>query len=612
MKIDSWACVASVLVTMLVGTVAAQGVGPDVVREVVEVEAKVVPGDPGSLQRALVVEARGRVPTAGFTDVRLLPAVDRAADALPPADGILDLVFLARPPAGPAAQVVSDVVATAVIPDFDPGLGWIKGVRVHGLGEGVIERQVPVERALRVRKNILDLTPQELAAFEQGVAAMKSRPVTDRTSWAFQANIHGKQPTPPNDPLWRQCEHGTIHFLTWHRAYLLEFERIVREASGDPELTLPYWDWSTSRALPLPFRDPASPLHDPSRSINNGALIPASIVVDDLATATGSNVFTIFSQALEGSPHGAVHVQVGGNMGSVARSANDPIFWLHHCNIDRVWDEWIARGGGRTNPSAPQFLARTFTLARADGTTVTHRAGDLLVAADLGYRYDTSAAVGPPAPLPVARVRGMVAMHSDENDHMVGAPGQVVASSRPSGVVPAARQEAVKRLGLRRENVELTFERGGADALRATATRHAPGSAVIEVVGIAAKAAPRFTYEMFLNLPDGALDPEVRRLHRVGTLNLFGIADGDAHGDHAGGGHGAQGPRVLRLDANPTIRRLRDAGLWKDGSVRITLEPLTPVAASPQAEAELEQLLDASAAEADLSYDRIDLKIVEP
>ena len=28
----------------------------------------------------------------------------------------------------------------------------------------------------------------------------------------------------------------------------------------------------------------------------------------------------------------------------------DPIFWLHHCNIDRLWNRWLAGGGGRANP----------------------------------------------------------------------------------------------------------------------------------------------------------------------------------------------------------------------------------------------------------------------
>lgn len=43
--------------------------------------------------------------------------------------------------------------------------------------------------------------------------------------------------------------------------------------------------------------------------------------------------------ALEVS-HNIVHDSVGGLMGDFM-SPCDPIFWLHHANIDRIWEEWI-------------------------------------------------------------------------------------------------------------------------------------------------------------------------------------------------------------------------------------------------------------------------------
>jgi tyrosinase len=41
--------------------------------------------------------------------------------------------------------------------------------------------------------------------------------------------------------------------------YLYFFDRILRAAAGDPNLVLPYWDWTdaSQRTLPLPFRQPA-------------------------------------------------------------------------------------------------------------------------------------------------------------------------------------------------------------------------------------------------------------------------------------------------------------------------------------------------------------------
>ena len=37
--------------------------------------------------------------------------------------------------------------------------------------------------------------------------------------------------------------------------------------------------------------------------------------------------------------HNQVHVWVGGSMGP-GTSPNDPAFFLHHCNVDRIWADW--------------------------------------------------------------------------------------------------------------------------------------------------------------------------------------------------------------------------------------------------------------------------------
>ncbi len=54
------------------------------------------------------------------------------------------------------------------------------------------------------------------------------------------------------DATWCACEHDTPQFLTWHRMFLWYFERVLRQASGDRSLTLPYWDYATAPRLPPP------------------------------------------------------------------------------------------------------------------------------------------------------------------------------------------------------------------------------------------------------------------------------------------------------------------------------------------------------------------------
>ena len=49
--------------------------------------------------------------------------------------------------------------------------------------------------------------------------------------------------------------------------------------------------------------------------------------------------------------HNVVHVWIGGNMNS-NHSPNDPIFFLHHCQIDRIWARWQ-----RENRKAVQYPA---------------------------------------------------------------------------------------------------------------------------------------------------------------------------------------------------------------------------------------------------------------
>ena len=43
--------------------------------------------------------------------------------------------------------------------------------------------------------------------------------------------------------------------------------------------------------------------------------------------------------------HNRVHIYIGGTMLSVPMASNDPIFFLHHCNIDRLYEKWLGRNG---------------------------------------------------------------------------------------------------------------------------------------------------------------------------------------------------------------------------------------------------------------------------
>lgn len=193
-----------------------------------------------------------------------------------------------------------------------------------------------------------------LIGYARAIAAMKALPATNPCSWAARAAIHfpGLGPAGP-------CDHGTM-FWSWHRMYLYWFERIIRHKSGMYDWSLPYWDYdweapnpvspATQRQIPAPFRVTTSQLYDGTR--NSGLNGGGSLSSATTATAAGftPTSYMTAQSSFQGTPHNVVHGAVGGNMGGFPTAGLDPLFWLHHCEIDRLWNLWLAKGGGRSSP----------------------------------------------------------------------------------------------------------------------------------------------------------------------------------------------------------------------------------------------------------------------
>jgi len=83
----------------------------------------------------LTVAAVGAVPSGGYTNATLT----RVNYIRAPDDGIQDYYFSATPPAGPAAQVISQVKASDV---WSGASAWVKGVRIRGDGDGVLVKML--------------------------------------------------------------------------------------------------------------------------------------------------------------------------------------------------------------------------------------------------------------------------------------------------------------------------------------------------------------------------------------------------------------------------------------------------------------------------------------
>lgn len=141
-------------------------------------------------------------------------------------------------------------------------------------------------------------------------------------------------------------------FLPWHRVFIYLFEQYMQAYA--PGVGLPYWDWTRRRAVPPWLIDFRPQVYvdgrvvtvwrreiDPSRLPTRGRV--ARLVRPIRAS------FTRFEPVLMGL-HDNVHLAVGGPMASIAIAPTDPLFWLHHAAIDRIWATWQSRYPG-LNPS---------------------------------------------------------------------------------------------------------------------------------------------------------------------------------------------------------------------------------------------------------------------
>jgi tyrosinase len=281
---------------------------------------------------------------------------------------------------------------------------------------------------IRTRKNVYSLPAgdQTIDWYRKAVARLLQKPATDPTSWIYMAAVHGtSNPVPPpTQNFWDQCQHQSWYFLSWHRGYITSFEavvaRTVKALGGPADWALPYWDYTQAlkqnrraRLMPASFFNARMPdgsrnaLWSQRRSVVGGnfGLTDAMVsrgalnVADFTRAQPGAPVgfggpITGFhpgggtSGALENVPHNIVHVQIGGLMGNPNTAALDPIFWLHHCNIDRLWEMW--RSNHADSADHRWLDGVSFQMHDGAGQPFTYTSSDMLDSTRVlhGFRYD--------------------------------------------------------------------------------------------------------------------------------------------------------------------------------------------------------------------------------
>lgn len=293
---------------------------------------------------------------------------------------------------------------------------------------------------MNIRKRIYSLTDTELQRFVEAVNAAKA----DGSYDAFIERHHHSMmtatlmPGESGGPGLRNSAHRGPAFLPWHRYFLREFELVLQ--AKRPGVTLPYWDWENDSVNPLsaplwntnpaqrqyvggngtvttgPFANWTAKVETISgalvdrpggifRQLGADGHIPSTADVQDVITnwpvydtapwrtsSAGS-----FRNRLEGwipaggvHLHNVVHVWVGGDMGP-GTSPNDPVFFLHHGNIDRIWATWqhanpgsgyLPQAGGPPGHNGGDVMQHLTSPSATPNNSLDYRR-------TLGFIYDT-------------------------------------------------------------------------------------------------------------------------------------------------------------------------------------------------------------------------------
>lgn len=367
---------------------------------------------------------------------------------------------------------------------------------------------------------------------------------------------------------------GSYSFLSWHRYFLLHVERLLQ--GKVPGVMIPYWDWTDPASLMTEtFIGPNGDLTGvirrgyfaatapgvganttpapswwpegftgwqlpPTYTINGGQWIgplrrrvstPATLPsAFDMRDTLDRTTYSAFQRTLENGNglasgnqmHNGMHGWIGGSgsagaghMSHPDASPHDPFFYLHHCNIDRLWAMWQADGhtsdyptsGGRVGHHRNDIMYPWIGSAAGFGTNVTigaiampdftalgvQRNVDTLDHRALGYTFDTMPIVG----IELDRSGSMTGVTPDPMTTSAPAVAKWVAATRGVSAFlqdcEVARSSGVAYItaGVRdiplagRQRVRLGVRAG---AVRAGQDRHTDQQEHLRRHGIAARA----------------------------------------------------------------------------------------------------------------------------
>jgi tyrosinase len=419
----------------------------------------------------------------------------------------------------------------------------------------------------------------------------------------------------PHNEYWGHCTHGDAevqqYFLPWHRIYIYFYEVIVRghvkELGGPDDWALPYWNysyqdpdnpspqWPRAR-LPWVFCQPTlpdgsgNPLYVDDTRIRGlqpvwpsgpqqGETMYLVATTPPYAAAYGNAVYQEpgndadgFNPTLDVTPHGMVHVDTGtgsqaiSNTGWMYRTQTagfDPIFWLHHSQVDRLWVGWNALGG--PNPDGPWLTAadddpnlrpvRWNFWADGDiGNTLVIYPGDMLDPEHLdgehfgySYRYQDLPAE------PDRRIPALLGLAEDvraaTGRELVTDDSGLVVHDQPASIHITLPDEAPERLRAFAPEVD-----------------EEPPRVMLYLENIT--GADAGNYLVYLNNTKVDRNTAGQVPHYVGAFTAFGADHHEGHEGHGG--------MSASYDITDLVAYLRARGEWDERGVDVTVVPAAP------------------------------------
>ena len=374
-------------------------------------------------------------------------------------------------------------------------------------------------------------TTNQYPAFVNAIATMRSYAnQASPGSLSYWSNVHVNT-----------CPHGVPYFISWHRGYLYHFEQQLRTVSGNPNLTLPYWDYYSYATLPVEFTDPApgNPLYVPRQSSN----VYAALSMAPFAS-TVRNFQRGKSNAFEPSiedVHNPVHDLIGGVM-STMQSPLDPIFFLHHASVDRLTHAWSLLSGKTMPKSANPYSSTNSDIywagnhVYANGLSIERY--KTRIPGWLGTTYASNAVPTTLPPVPAASSARAALLERPPFQSFRSVAARRLSNTRRSvsGVahVPFDEQSVSALLRLGKSDaaelarvVALCRDGGESDA------RQMAGTIKLVFDNLSVSAAAKkggFFYALYLDMPAVLESQAEREASLIGTLGAFQIAAAAHHG----------------------------------------------------------------------------------